>query len=250
MKMRKFLVMALGVLLPCFSPVSVRCQGAQPDSENTLFQRYQFERESRNWLDAKTTLQRLIAMRPGRWDYQQALGDADLNLGQYEQALQSYAAALLVVGSDTGIGSRGDSAGARAALGRMLTSQGDAYLKLKRDTEAIAASTKAAEVSPHPGVAYFNLCATLYNMGNVDGALGACDKAIEADSTKADAYFVKGSVLVGQSVIDAQKRVVAPAGTVEALRKYLELAPDGSHASDVRQMLDYIGATGPTTPGP
>ncbi len=98
MKMRKFLITVLGVLLPFFSPVSVRCQGAQPDSENALFGRYQVERESRDWLDAKGTLQRLIAIRPGRWDYQQALGDAELNLGQYEQALQSYAAALVVVG--------------------------------------------------------------------------------------------------------------------------------------------------------
>jgi hypothetical protein len=32
-----------------------------------------------------------------------------------------------------------------------------------------------------------------------------------------------------------------PPGTVEALKKYLELAPDGGHASDVKAMLEAAG---------
>jgi hypothetical protein len=30
-------------------------------------------------------------------------------------------------------------------------------------------------------------------------------------------------------------------GTAEALNKYLELAPEGLHANNAKQMLEYIG---------
>src|SRR5208283_5531193 len=99
-------------------------------------------------------------------------------------------------------------------LSAILTQMGNAYLHLKRTEEAIAAYTKAAPLAANPGLAYFNLCAVLYNIGRTDGALAACNKAIDADPGRADAYFVKGSVLVGQSTVKDGKPV-APPGTVE-----------------------------------
>ena len=38
-------------------------------------------------------------------------------------------------------------------------------LKLKQNDAAIAAYGKAATLDPHPATAYFNLCATMYNVG-------------------------------------------------------------------------------------
>jgi tetratricopeptide (TPR) repeat protein len=116
---------------------------------------------------------------------------------------------------------------------------GNVYLRLKRTDDAIAAYTKAAPLASDPGLAYFNLCAILYNTGQTDGALAACNKAIAADPGRADAYFVKGSVLVAQSTVKDGK-AIAPPGTIEALQKYLELAPNGPHAKDVRDMLDHV----------
>src|SRR5260370_21763164 len=84
-------------------------------------------------------------------------------------------------------------------------------------------------------------------MGQNEGAIADCDKAIAADPKKADAYFIKGSILLAESAPDAKGNVNAPAGTAEALKKYLELAPDGGHAEDVKQMLGFIGAKIETT---
>jgi tetratricopeptide (TPR) repeat protein len=123
----------------------------------------------------------------------------------------------------------------------MLTNQGNCYLKLRKTTEAIVAYTKAAAIAPNPGTAYFNLCATQYNTGNINGALDACEKAIAADPQRADAYFIKGSCLLSISVSTKDGRAHPAPGTVEALRKYLELKPDGPHASEVKQMLEYLG---------
>jgi hypothetical protein len=81
----------------------------------------------------------------------------------------------------------------------------------------------------------------MYNIGKTGAdAVAACDKAIAADPKKADAYFVKGSMLFGDGKIDKNNKMVVPAGTVETLRQYLALAPTGAHASDVNQMLDAL----------
>jgi tetratricopeptide (TPR) repeat protein len=104
-------------------------------------------------------------------------------------------------------------------------------------------------VNPNPALAYFNLCATLYNEGDKDGAIPACDKALAADPNRADAYFIKGSVLIASSQTGQNGQVTAPPGTVEALKKYLELAPDGPHVKDVKDMLKYLGVKVEATGG-
>jgi tetratricopeptide (TPR) repeat protein len=188
---------------------------------------------ARKWQEAADTLAKLIALDP-RWEYFQALGNAQLSLGQYKEALDTYDKGIAGALADkTAPGDR-----IKTARAQMLTNKGNCFLKLKRNGEAIAAFTSAAELSPYPGVAYFNVCATQYNIGDMAGAVGSCDKAIKSDPTKADAYFIKGSALYGNGELDKQNRYVVPPGTLEALKKYLELAPKGSHAADVQAMLD------------
>jgi tetratricopeptide (TPR) repeat protein len=89
-------------------------------------------------------------------------------------------------------------------------------------------------------VTYFNSCATFYNLGKMDEAIAACDKAIALDPNKADAYFIKGSALFGNGTIDGSGKYQVPPGAVEALNKYLALAPNGPHAPDVHAMLDSL----------
>jgi hypothetical protein len=77
-------------------------------------------------------------------------------------------------------------------------------------------------------------------MGETTKTLAACDKAIAADPKKADAYFIKGSVMLGQGAIGKNGKMTVPPGTVETLKQYLVLAPDGAHANDVKQMLEFL----------
>src|SRR5262249_53567051 len=155
---------------------------------------------------------------PNNWQYLSALGDSYLNSGQYDQAVDSYQKGLQVAESNTTVDPKNpatDPAKKKAGEAKMLTNEGNAYLKLHKTKKAVDAYTKAASMDPNPSVAYFNLCATQYNTGNVEGALSACDKAIAADPNKADAYYIKGSLLIAGSTQDKEGKVVAPPGTAD-----------------------------------
>jgi tetratricopeptide (TPR) repeat protein len=208
---------------------------------NALISQYSAAQTAKNWQQASDVLTQMIAADPTRWDFQKAQGDMQFNLEKYDEAVASYEKAA-PLGETAKNDPKADPVKTKSLLAQLYTNEGNAYLKLKKSPEAIAAFTKAAEMDPNPGIAYYNLCATQYNTGNTEGALAACDKAIAADPTKADAYFIKGSLLLGSSTMDKQGKLQAPPGTAEALNKYLEIDPSGGHAADVKEMLAAIGA--------
>jgi tetratricopeptide (TPR) repeat protein len=217
-------------------------QNDRAQKQNALIKQAMDAMTAKNWQAAVAPLQQLIADEPNNWEYHSSMGDVQLNLGAYEPAIAAYEKGIGLANAGPG-----DPAKKKAAIGRMLTQEGNAYLKLRKNKEAVAAYSKAASLDPNPGTAYFNLCATQYNIGNVEGALGACDKAIAADPKKADAYFIKGSLLIAESKTDSSGKVTAPPGAAQALKKYLELAPNGAHAKDVKEMLGFIGSNVETT---
>jgi tetratricopeptide (TPR) repeat protein len=228
-----FALLAVGIL-PFFAAGVFGSALAQTgDDEPALVRSAQAAIAAKNWSDAEVAARKLVARSP-RWDYLELLGDTQFGNADYQEALDSYSRAWTAAQMPTV-----SPAPTKAALGSLLTRMGNAYLRLKRTDEAIAAYTKAAPLAANPGLAYFNLCAVLYNFDHTDGLLAACNTAIAADPGRADAYFIKGSFLISHSTVKGGK-TIAPPGAVEALQKYLDLAPNGPHAKDVRDMLDYV----------
>ncbi len=223
---------------------AIKKQNDKAAAMNALIQQAQNAMNAKDWQGAISPLQELLVLDPTQWQFYSALGDAQLYLGQYDRAVESYEKGIHAAERNTAVDARDpstDPAKKKAGVAKMLTNEGNAYLKLHKTNEAVALYSKAAAMDPNPATAYFNLCATQYNVGNFDGALAACDKAIAADPNKADAYFIKGSSLYGNGKLDAANNYVVPPGTVEALNKYLELAPDGAHFADVKAMLEALG---------
>jgi len=203
---------------------------AQSENQNALVAKAQAALDAKRWPDAEAALKQLSSSEP-RWEYFEALGAAQFNQGHYADSLESYQHAIELAGKNA----------SPASIAQMYTTIGNANLKLKKNDAAIAAYNKAATLSPNPAVAYFNLCATMFNMGQPAAkTVPACDKAIAADPKKADAYFVKGSSLYGEGALDKSNKFVVPPGALEALKQYLVLAPDGPHAQDVKAMFDAL----------
>jgi tetratricopeptide (TPR) repeat protein len=226
-----------------------QAQKAKVENINSLIAKYQAAANAKNWAAAIPVLQGMVEADPSHWEYLKALGEAQFNTGDYENSVQSFQKAIPMaegyVSGSTPKDSKNpytEPAKAKTGMGQMYATEGNAYLNLKKNPEAIDAFTKAAELDPSSaGATYYNVCATQYNIGNMDAASAICDKAIQADPNRPDSYFIKGAAMYGNGKMDANNKYIVPPGTAEALQKYLELAPDGKHAADVKAMLDALG---------
>ena len=235
-------VLLAGLALAATAQICVAAPlpAAQSENQSSLVAKAQAALDAKQWPDAEAALKQLLSSEP-RWEYSEALGAAQMNQGHYADSLDSYQRAIDLAQKDLAQKDLAGKNASPAAIAQIYTAIGNANLKLKKNDAAIAAYNKAATLSPNPAVAYFNLCATMYNMGQPAAkTVAACDKAIAADPKKADAFFVKGSSLFGEGAVDKSNKFVVPPGAVEALKQYLVLAPDGPHAQDVKQMLDAL----------
>jgi len=237
-------------------PASSSSSAPAPDSAknsevDTLIHRYNDALRANDQQAQIAALKAIIAADPSRWDYFAALGYAQYVAGDFEHAAESYEsgiqAAQRFISSKPADGStvlKSDRDLAQAGMVQMLVNQGNAYLKLKKNKEALASAAKAAELSPDQDTTYFNLCVMYYNTQTLDGAVDACNKAIAANPNRADAYFIEGAILFSSAKTNKDGSRTAAAGTIEALEKYLHLAPAGAHAAEAKLMLDYLKKPG------
>ncbi|MBI4463580.1 MAG: tetratricopeptide repeat protein [Acidobacteria bacterium] len=149
-----------------------------------------------------------------------------------EKSLQAYQKSLELKPTDASY--HNNFALALASAGRM--------------EEAQAALLKAAQLDPpNGGRYYFNLGAMLVNTNHPKEASDAFRKAIEMDPKYADAYYQLGITLTGLASVDSSGKVTPVEGTVEALQKYLELAPNGPNAAAAKDLLGTLGGAVTTT---
>ena len=153
-------------------------------------------------------------------------GDRAAATDDYSQAAEAYRKAISLKPAEAGY----------------HNNLGQALAKLGKTDDAIAEYTTAAQLDPsQAGTYYFNLGAVLTNAGKLDDANAAFDKALAADPTRSEAYYWKGVNLLGKATLDKNGKMVAPPGTADAFKKYLELDPSGRYASAAKEMLTTIG---------
>ena len=206
-----------------------KAANAKAQAENDLIAKASAAESKSDWAGAEAAMKQLVGMDPGRWDFSQSLANDQFNDGKFTDAVKSYDDAIRGASADTA-----DAAAAKQALAALYTNQANAYLKLKNSSAASADFTKAAALgggSADAATSFYNLCATAYNAHKDKEALADCDKAIAADPKMADAWFVKGTILVNEGETDAKGNFTVPPGTLEALTTYLKLEPHGKHAS-------------------
>ena len=97
--------------------------------------------------------------------------------------------------------------------------------------DATTACTAAVEANPDSPKAVALLAHAEFNRSHRKEALSWAEKAIKLDPKTADAYVIIGGVQQ-----DAGRNADAKA----AYRKYLELAPKGQYAADLRAIVDSL----------
>ncbi|HEX4603198.1 MAG TPA: tetratricopeptide repeat protein [Candidatus Angelobacter sp.] len=157
---------------------------------NSLINEAQSARQAQDWPKAENALKQLIAAAPetSRWDFYMALGDAQTHANKFEDAAQTFSkgvqiAQSIVSGSTPPDPKNPNSSPVAAKSGavRMLTSQGNAYLKLQKLDEAIASLKKAADLEPSSAIGQYNLCGVEFNAQKFDEAKVACNKFIQLE---------------------------------------------------------------------
>ena len=211
---------------------------------NALLAQVQTAMQAQKWPDAEKALKDLLAANPDttRWEFYKTLGDVQGRNSEWQDSIKTYDAGIqtaqaIISGKapkDPGNPSP-DPARAKAGISQMLIAEGNAYVKLDKPELSAPLFQQAAQDNPNPGLAYYNLCAVQFNAGKWDDAVATCDKAIAADATRAEAWFLKGTALykIGQKPGQAVGQ-----STVEALNKYLQLDPNGSHAAEAKTILE------------
>jgi tetratricopeptide (TPR) repeat protein len=118
--------------------------------------------------------------------------------------------------------------------------------------EANAAYDAAAKANPAGAGTYLtNEAAIFSNLGNGDAQVAAANEAIKIDPTQPLPYYLKGQGLIQKATIDAKTgKMILPPGCAEAYLKYLELAPTGLYAADVKAILAEAGQTHSSVYGP
>jgi Tfp pilus assembly protein PilF len=228
--------------------------------------------------DQKAALEKNLKEREGQLKQHKELNDA-FNLGmtaiadkQYDQAVQSLTKASEIGPQELAVWANladaymklaGTKTGPEfdAATGKGLEAYAKAIelkpedaathnnyalalVQAKKIPEAQAELTKAAQLDPpNAGKYYYNLGAVLTNANQADAAVEAFQKAIAADPKYAEAYYQYGVSLVSKASYGADGKVTPVPGTVEALQKYLELAPTGQFAQAAKDMLTTLSAS-------
>jgi len=169
------------------------------------------------------------------------LGQAQVGLKKYDDAITSYKKALEV-----------DTASKKPNLviqGLADSGLGEIYARTNKIQEANDAYDAAAKVNPTSAGFYLkNEAVIFFQTNQADAQVAAADKALAVDPNQPVLYYLKGNGLVQKTTMDPKtNKLVAPPGCMEAYQKYLQLAPDGPYATEVKGILAGFNQTVDTT---
>jgi tetratricopeptide (TPR) repeat protein len=196
------------------------------------------QKRDKKYDEAVATMEQAAALDQKHDVVYASLADAYLLDKKYPEAESAYTKAIALAPPTS------------KAIGSYHSSLALALLRQDKTQAGMAECDKTAQLDPsQAGQCYFNEGAILTNQGKPDEANQAFDKAIVADPTRAEAYYQKGVNLLGKATLGKDGKMIPVPGTVEALNKYLEIAPDGKNAQAAKELLATLGAAVQTSFG-
>jgi len=199
------------------------------------------EIKTAKYTEIETLMLKDTAAKPDASVLWAQLGQAQLGLKKYDDAETTYKKVL-----DVEAASKKPNPQAQGAADAGL---GEIYARTGKVPEATAAYDAAAKANPpQAGVYLKNEAVIFYQEHNPDAQAAAADKAIQADPAMAVAYYLKANGLVANTTADpVTNKLIPPPGCIEAYQKYLDLAPTGLYASEVKAILASFAQKPDTT---
>ena len=159
------------------------------------------------------------------------LGQAQLGLKKYDEAEVTFKKVL-----DLEATSKKPNPGVQGMANSGL---GEIFARTGKIQEANDAYDAAAKVNPPQAGFYLkNEAVIFFQINNGDAQVAAAEKAIAVDPTQPLLYYLKGQGLIQKATYDAAAgKIVPPPGCKEAYEKYLQLAPTGMYAAEVKGIL-------------
>jgi tetratricopeptide (TPR) repeat protein len=159
------------------------------------------------------------------------LGQAQLGLKKFDEAEATYKKVLELEAA-----SKKPNPGVQGMADSGL---GEIYARTGKVAEANAAYDEAGKVNPTQAGFYLkNEAVIFFQMNNAEAQVAVAEKAIAADPTQPLLYYLKGQGLIQKATFDAASgKIVPPPGCREAYEKYLQLAPTGPYAAEVKGII-------------
>ncbi len=195
------------------------------------------EIKTSKYTEIETLMSKDTAAKPDAsvlWAY---LGQAQVGLKKYDDAATSYKKAL-----DLETTAKKPNP---AVQGLADSGLGEVYARQGKVAEANAAYDAAVKADPTKAGFYLkNEAVIFFQANNADAQVAAADEAIKADPSQPILYYLKGNGLVQKTTMDDKThKLIAPPGCLESYQKYLELAPDGPYAAEVKGILAGFNQT-------
>ena len=188
------------------------------------------EIKTAKYTDVETLMLKDTAAKPDASVLWAQLGQAQVGLKKYDEAETTYKKVLELEATAKKPNPQ--------VQGLADSGLGEIYARTSKVPEANAAYDAAAKVNPTQAGFYLkNEAVIFFQMNNADAQAAAADEAILADPTKPMLYYLKGQGLIVKATVDAAGKYVLPPGCAEAYQKYLELAPTGPYAGEVKGIL-------------
>ena len=162
-----------------------------------------------------------VALDEGQPTLWANIGNAYSKMNQDEQALEAYEKAIELAPEDPTLYQ--NLGGIYGSMGNTAKAQ-ELYEK--------AVSLSAYSDPKDAAVNYYNMGVTFINAGQTAEAVEALSKAIAADPSYAEAHYQLGISLLGNNDME---------GSLEHLKTYLELTPDGANAEVAKTLIEQLG---------
>jgi Flp pilus assembly protein TadD len=203
-----------------------------PDVPEALMLASQEALAEGRWADAMPMLERLVAVRPGRWEHHCDLGECLSKLGEPERAAVELQRAIALAPTEAepryqlGLARllSGDAAGAIEPLRRAVQLDpthfrahlqlGDALMAEAKTHAAVGAYREAVTLRPEAPTAWVCLADALVNSGRMDDAEGVLREGLKRNPDSPELCFTLGLVLRQSGQFDEAARLLERAETL------------------------------------